>query len=136
MEKRQNIFFSDYVNFCFVFSCLPDLKVWRPPDFPLVFATKKLVTINDGFQSLWYSFVFKQLPILSQYFFLAPVFHKESKSKKCNSTFLRPSFQFQPFEIIDFLIFPVLCFHIKRAKKFGSFFGNTDLIFLGIDVVT
>ena len=67
-------------NFVLLCVFMPDLKVWRPPDFPLVFATKKLVTINDGFQ--FSSFVFKQLPILSQYLFFQPTsmfFHKEQK---------------------------------------------------------
>ena len=45
---------------------------------------------------------------------------KSQRAKNVTQLFL--PFQFQPFEIIDFLIFPALCFHIKRAKKFGSFF--------------
>ena len=65
-------YFLYFVNFVLLCVFMPDLKVWRPPDFPLVFATKKLVTINDGFQ--FSSFVFKQLPILSQYLFFHPTY--------------------------------------------------------------
>ena len=119
-------------------SCLPDLKVWRPPDFPaLVFATKKLVTINDGFQ-FWYSFVFKQLPILSQYFFfLLPTSHllfstKSQRAKSVTQLFLFISIS----TIWNNRFSDFSCSLFSYYGKKCAFFGNTDLIFLGIVVVT
>ena len=142
MEKKGKIFsFLWLCEFLFCVFMLTWLESLTSSRFPIGFCYQKTCDNKWWFSKSLILFCFQTASNFVTVLFFAyippppPVFHKESKSKKCNSTFFAISIS--TIWNNRFSDFSCSLFSYQKGKKVWKFFfGNTDLIFLGIDVVT
>ena len=124
--KKAKYFLFWLCEFLFCVFMLTWLESLTSSRFPIGFCYQKTCDNKWWFSKSLILFCFQTASNFVTVLFFLTTSHlllfstKSQRAKNVTQLFL--PFQFQPFEIIDFLIFPALCFHIKRAKKFGSFF--------------